>query len=82
MMAGPSSAWSGCGLNTAMSCEVEDHGDAVTVLPFDPVRHTALLVRILRVPALLSAGRSELLERPAGIMEEADPEQTALPARA
>jgi nudix-type nucleoside diphosphatase (YffH/AdpP family) len=57
--------------------EVEDHGDAVAVLPFDPVRRTALLVRILRAPAFLSAGRSELLECPAGIIEEADPEQTA-----
>jgi hypothetical protein len=28
--------------------EVEDHGNAVAVLPFDPVRRTALLVRILR----------------------------------
>jgi hypothetical protein len=49
---------------------VEDHGDAVAVLPFDPVRRTALLVRILRAPAFLSAGRPELLECPAGIMEE------------
>jgi hypothetical protein len=57
--------------------EVEDHGDAVAVLPFDPVRRGALLVRILRVPAFLAAGRTVLLECPAGIMEEADPKQTA-----
>ena len=56
--------------------EVEDHGDAVAVLPFDPV-HRTVLVRILRAPAFLSAGRTELLECPAGIMEEADPAQTA-----
>jgi hypothetical protein len=40
--------------------EVEDHGNAVAVLPFDPVRRTALLIRGLRAPALLSAGRTEL----------------------
>jgi hypothetical protein len=38
--------------------EVEDHGNAVAVLPFDPVRRTALLVRGLRAPALLSAGHA------------------------
>jgi nudix-type nucleoside diphosphatase (YffH/AdpP family) len=57
--------------------EVEDHGNAVAVLPFDPVRRTALLIRGLRAPALLSAGRTELLECPAGLIEEADPAQTA-----
>jgi hypothetical protein len=44
--------------------EVEDHGNAVAVLPFDPARRTALLVRILRAPAFLSTGRAELLECP------------------
>jgi nudix-type nucleoside diphosphatase (YffH/AdpP family) len=57
--------------------EVEDHGNAVAVLPFDPARRTALLVRILRAPALLSGGRIELLECPAGMIEEADPDETA-----
>jgi 8-oxo-dGTP pyrophosphatase MutT (NUDIX family) len=57
--------------------EVEDHGNTLAVLPFDPVRRTALLVRGLRAPALLSAGRTELLECPAGLIEEADPAQTA-----
>jgi nudix-type nucleoside diphosphatase (YffH/AdpP family) len=57
--------------------EVEDHGNAVAVLPFDPVRRTALLVRGLRAPALLSAGRTDLLECPAGLIEEADPAQAA-----
>jgi nudix-type nucleoside diphosphatase (YffH/AdpP family) len=57
--------------------EVEDHGNAVAVLPFDLVRRTALLVRGLRAPALLSAGRTGILECPAGLIEEADPAQTA-----
>jgi nudix-type nucleoside diphosphatase (YffH/AdpP family) len=57
--------------------EVEDHGNAVAVLPYDPVRRTVMLVRILRTPALLRAGRSTLLECPAGLLEEADPAEAA-----
>jgi 8-oxo-dGTP pyrophosphatase MutT (NUDIX family) len=57
--------------------EVEDHGNAVAVLPFDPVRRTALLARLLRAPALVSGGRIALLECPTGMVEEADPAQTA-----
>jgi nudix-type nucleoside diphosphatase (YffH/AdpP family) len=57
--------------------EVEDHGNAVAVLPIDPVRRTALLARLLRAPALVSGGRIALLECPAGMVEEADPAQTA-----
>jgi nudix-type nucleoside diphosphatase (YffH/AdpP family) len=53
--------------------EVEDHGDAVAVLPYDPVRRMVMLIRILRTPALLRAGRATLLECPAGLLEEADP---------
>ena len=40
--------------------EVEDHGNAVAVLPYDPVRRKVMLVRILRTPALLRAGRPTL----------------------
>ncbi|MEA2985163.1 MAG: hypothetical protein QOD94_1417, partial [Alphaproteobacteria bacterium] len=47
--------------------EVEDHGRAVAVLPYDPVRRTALLIRLLRAPVLLTAGIAELLEAPAGL---------------
>jgi nudix-type nucleoside diphosphatase (YffH/AdpP family) len=57
--------------------EVEDHGDAVAVLPYDPVRRMVMLVRILRTPALLRAGRAMLLECPAGLLEEADPAAAA-----
>jgi nudix-type nucleoside diphosphatase (YffH/AdpP family) len=57
--------------------EVEDHGRAVAVLPYDPVRRVALLVRLLRAPVLLSTGATELLEAPAGMVEEDDPEDTA-----
>jgi nudix-type nucleoside diphosphatase (YffH/AdpP family) len=57
--------------------EVEDHGDAVAVLPYDPVRRTVMLVRILRTPALLRADRATLLECPAGLLEEDDPAAAA-----
>jgi nudix-type nucleoside diphosphatase (YffH/AdpP family) len=57
--------------------EVEDHGNAVAVLPYDPVRRTVMLVRILRTPALLRDGRAALLECPAGLLDEADPADAA-----
>jgi nudix-type nucleoside diphosphatase (YffH/AdpP family) len=57
--------------------EVEDHGDAVAVLPYDPVRRTVMLVRILRTPALLRAGRATVLECPAGLLDEDDPAEAA-----
>lgn len=57
--------------------EVEDHGRAVAVLPYDPVRRTALLIKLLRAPVLLTAGMAELLEVPAGLADESDPAETA-----
>ena len=53
--------------------EVEDHGDAVAVLPYDPDRREALLVRQLRTPALVAAGVTTMLEAPAGRLESLDP---------
>jgi nudix-type nucleoside diphosphatase (YffH/AdpP family) len=50
--------------------EVEDHGRAVAILPYDPASGTVLLVRLLRAPPLLTAGIAELLEVPAGLMGE------------
>ena len=56
---------------------VEDHGDAVTVLPFDPERRLALLVRQLRVVILKGHGVEASLEAPAGILDEDDPADCA-----
>ena len=56
---------------------VEDHGDAVAVLPFDPERRLALLVRQLRVPILRAHGAKTSLEAPAGILDEDDPADCA-----
>lgn len=57
--------------------EVEDHGRAVAVLPYDPARRTALLIRLLRAPVLLGAGAPDLLEAPAGMVEDEDPADAA-----
>jgi nudix-type nucleoside diphosphatase (YffH/AdpP family) len=57
--------------------EVEDHGRAVAVLPYDPVRRTTLLIKLLRAPVLLTTGIAELLEAPAGLTDETDPAETA-----
>jgi nudix-type nucleoside diphosphatase (YffH/AdpP family) len=53
--------------------EIEDHGRAVVVLPYDPERRVAVLVRLLRAPALVAAGEGSLLEAPAGLIDKDDP---------
>jgi len=58
--------------------EIEDHGEAVAVLPYDPERRVALLVRVLRPPVLYAGGAAaHLLEAPAGIREDEDPAEAA-----
>ncbi len=47
---------------------VEDHGHAVCVLPYDPERRVALMVRQLRAPVRL-AGEADFPEPPAGLLE-------------
>jgi nudix-type nucleoside diphosphatase (YffH/AdpP family) len=56
--------------------EIEDHGSAAAVLPYDPVRRVALLVRQLRAPALWLGGVGDLAEAPAGITEGEEPAET------
>ena len=51
------------------SREIEDHGPAVAVLPFDPERRVALLVRLPRAPLLFAGAASHILEAPAGLRE-------------
>jgi len=62
---------------TRFEREVEDHGAAVAVLPYDPESRVALLARQLRPPALHAAGLIDLLEAPAGMLDEDDPESCA-----
>lgn len=63
---------------TEIEREVEDHGDAVAVLPYDPERREALLVSQLRAPALVAAGLAATLEAPAGRLEGDDPAACAV----
>ena len=57
--------------------EVEHHGHAATLLPYDPERRMALMVRQLRAPVLLTAGHPDLLEAPAGLLDDDTPEDCA-----
>src|SRR5260370_36831636 len=57
--------------------EIEDHGAAACVLPYDPERRTAVLVRQFRVPVYYAAPEPHTLEAIAAIVEEADPAETA-----
>jgi nudix-type nucleoside diphosphatase (YffH/AdpP family) len=57
--------------------EIEDHGCAVAILPYDPERRVAMLVRQFRPPVFHAAGEVETLEAPAGLIEDDDPEDTA-----
>jgi nudix-type nucleoside diphosphatase (YffH/AdpP family) len=57
--------------------EVEDHGAAVAVLPYDPVRRVAVLARQFRAPVMHAGGPDALLEAPAGMLDEDEPEACA-----
>ena len=48
--------------------EIEDHGRAASVLPYDPERRVALLARQFRAPVHL-AGAPDILEPPAGLID-------------
>jgi len=58
--------------------EVEDHGRAVAVLPYDAERGMVLLARQVRVAVLLCGHPSPLLEVAAGMVEHDHAHQTAL----
>ncbi|WCS25950.1 NUDIX hydrolase [Methylobacterium sp. NMS14P] len=57
--------------------EIEDHGNSVGILPYDPERKVATLVRELRVPPLFAAGEQVQLEAPAGLIDAGSPEENA-----
>ncbi len=52
--------------------EVEDHGQAVAVLPYDAERRTALMVQLPRAPVLLASAGEHLLEAPAGLIDKGE----------
>jgi nudix-type nucleoside diphosphatase (YffH/AdpP family) len=53
--------------------DIEDHGEAVTVLPYDPARKTVLLVEQFRAPPFVKTGLESTLEAIAGCIEEEGP---------
>lgn len=57
--------------------EIADHARAVAVLPYDETRGTILLVRLMRAPALFSQNVADVLEAPAGVLEDEDAEDAA-----
>jgi nudix-type nucleoside diphosphatase (YffH/AdpP family) len=57
--------------------EIEDHGAAVCVLPYNPGRRTAVLVRQFRAPVSYCGGDGELLEAIAGLLEHETPQECA-----
>jgi nudix-type nucleoside diphosphatase (YffH/AdpP family) len=57
--------------------ELEEHGPAVTVLPYDPERRTAMLVSQFRVPVLAAAGEHALMETIAGMIDGEAPDDAA-----
>lgn len=58
--------------------EIEHHGRAACVLPYDAARKTALMINLPRAPVIWAGGPPELLEAPAGMVENEDPEETAI----
>jgi nudix-type nucleoside diphosphatase (YffH/AdpP family) len=53
--------------------EIHDHGNAATILLYDPARKSAIFVRQLRVPPVLNGDDGFLIETPAGLLEGDDP---------
>jgi nudix-type nucleoside diphosphatase (YffH/AdpP family) len=57
---------------------MEDHGRGVCLLPYDPVRRLAMLVRQFRAPVFTVAGQTELREAVAGLTDGEPPEKAML----
>jgi nudix-type nucleoside diphosphatase (YffH/AdpP family) len=53
--------------------EIEDHGSAVCVLPYDPARRVAIMIRQFRTPPLYAGQEPVLFEAIAGLLEGDDP---------
>lgn len=62
------------GDGTTFKREIEHHGHAAAVLPYDPDRRTALLVSLPRAPVIWADGPPELLEAIAGMLDGEDGE--------
>ncbi|HSC20005.1 MAG TPA: NUDIX hydrolase [Rhizomicrobium sp.] len=64
--------------NEIVTRELEEHGPAVAVLPYDPARGTAIVVRQFRAPVLAATGEATLVEAIAGLTDGQDPQQAAI----
>src|ERR1700683_1950973 len=64
-----------------VSREVERHGDAAAVLPYDRERCCALVVRLFRAPVFQEAGLEALEEACDGMISEAGKDARAPPRR-
>lgn len=53
--------------------EIHDHGNAATILLYDPARKSVVLVRQVRVPVYLNGGEGWLIETPAGLLDGEHP---------
>jgi nudix-type nucleoside diphosphatase (YffH/AdpP family) len=53
--------------------EIHDHGNAATILLYDPARKSVILVRQLRIPVFLNGDEGWLIETPAGLLDGDDP---------
>jgi nudix-type nucleoside diphosphatase (YffH/AdpP family) len=58
--------------------EIEDHGRAVCVLPYDPERRVAMLVRMPRAPLLYVGEAEQLFEAPAGMIDQDESPEAAM----
>jgi nudix-type nucleoside diphosphatase (YffH/AdpP family) len=61
----------------AVSRDVEYHGDAAAVLPYDPARRCALVVQLFRGPVFDATGAAQLEEACAGMIEDEGAESAA-----
>lgn len=54
--------------------EVYDRGDGAAILLYDPARRTVVLTRQFRYPAFVNGHDDLMVEVPAGVLDDADPE--------
>ena len=57
------------------SRETYDRGNGATILLYDPVRRTVILTRQFRYPAFVNGCDDLLIETPAGLLDNASPEE-------
>lgn len=57
------------------SRETYDRGNGATILLYDPRRRTVLLTRQFRYPAFVNGHDDLLIETPAGLLDDASPEE-------